>query len=129
MQNKLPLLHSSPVLASYSTVSDAYTPNFKQLLHPVEITRLKVHCRALTCPFLMCSITARVVWTGQEGLAAQLTSVAAAAAASVVGVSDHRAVDKPTQTLYSKSPYYSSKPTTESVRVRVFVSGEVPCLF
>lgn len=52
----------------------------------------------------MSSITARVIWTGQEGLAAQLTSVAAAVAASLVGVSDRQAVDKPDPNTVQQEP-------------------------
>lgn len=61
------------------------------------------------------------------GLAARLTSLAAAAAAYLDGVSDYRAVDLPTQTLYNTSLCYSSEPTAESY-FRVFING-VPSLF
>lgn len=102
-----------------------HTHKFKQLLHIVGVVMFKVHYRALTCLCLLRSITARVVLTGQEGLAAQLTSVAAAA--SPAGMSDHRATDPATRTQFDQSPGYSSEPATGSWFC-VFISCDVPCV-
>lgn len=125
MHTNLTLLHFSPALASYSSVPDTQIHTLlsrstscgnRQVLSPLPRTYLSAFDL-----FCQCQST----WTGQEGLAARLTSLAAATAESQDCVSDQRALDHPNQTLYNMSPGYSSEPTTDSY-FRVFISCSVP---
>lgn len=71
----------------------------KKVQHPPPLTHTISNSlwvwSPLLCTYLALCLMCPVNWTGGGGLAAKLTSVATAAAASLVGVSDHRAVDGP----------------------------------